>query len=419
MMTNIPSPNTCKHKFTQIIDSIIEECQSLENPHPLKFSHELDQKYSNISVMYKELQNKNFNPQFIENFSYRNDKIVEAYLENKESELNVHADFKEFLRSSPTHKKTLKNNPSHFTFDNIKGSKVSQILHKNKRGFGKNWKDPISNTLTPESLSQSMQYSPVTKPDDCDLMSPADMFKTFQPASTSFEEDYAKSAGNNSFSYDKTLKPDPVVVNKNYMVTNEEIKLFETSTAIRNLKAKNRNLKAKYSSLGTSPINDLLVNKSFDNQFLVPKSTEKYHNQRSKTRGSEQNDKFIKKSNHFKDLNTEQASNISYRNNVLNLYITKLLERNLGIRVKNTEGKGREKKIKKKSKATQHFTEGHDNEGQYLNPEYIKYNSDVLNKLKIQRIMVAKHLKQRRATLINFPPLKKTKAIDGINEEIE
>ena len=75
---------------------------------------------------------------------------------------------------------------------------------------------------------------------------------------------------------------------------------------------------------------------------------------------------------------------------------------------------------KKKKKIKENSIEKHDEtnaneEEEYLNPEYIKYNLDIANKLKIQKIVVAKHQQQRRQTMWNFPHIKKTKKDDNLD----
>ncbi|OMJ74645.1 hypothetical protein SteCoe_26389 [Stentor coeruleus] len=420
MTTELPEVSSCKHKFSKMIDSIIEDCQNLE-PHPLKISHELEQGYSRINVIYDQLQNKNFNPRFIDRFIHEGHTHLDAYLEKRENDLKVPEDFKEILKSSPTHKKTLLNNPSNFTFDSVKGEKVSKILFKNKRGFGQNWKDPVSSVISPDNvLKNSMQSSPVNDRSHVfGSLSPVGIFKTTEGISPNALKEKDKLLGSKgNFPSHKRFRPDFIVVNRNFSMLNEE-KSPETTSPVRPLRIINPHSQAKYSSLVSSPTNhNFNMNHALVTQLLIRKSPENPHNYRSKSKVIE-NPESPKKSLISGDWQSDQSTSIGNKSNTISEYINKLLEKNLGIRSKKLELKRKTKRVKEKFVVVHNATEGHDNEGQYLNPEYIKYNSDVTNKLKIQRIIVAKHQQQRRATLINFPPLKKSKAIDGLIEETE
>lgn len=420
MTTELPEVSSCKYKFSKVIDSIIEDCQSL-GPHPLKISHELEQGYSRVSVIYDQLQNKNFNPRFIERFIHEGPTQLDAYLEKREKDLKVPADFKEILKSSPTHKKTLLSQPSNFTFDSVKGDKVSQILFKNKRGFGQNWKDPVSSVITPDSISKnSMQLSPVNdRGRGFGSLSPAGLFKTTEGISPNAIREKNKLLGSKAnFPSHKRFRPESIIVNRNFSMLNEE-RSPETISPVRPLRIQNPHKQVKYSSLVSSPTNhNFTMHKTLVTQLLIQKPSENPHNYRSKSKVIENADS-PKKTFNSGDWVADQSPSIGNKNNTISDYINKLLEKNLGIQTKKLEAKRKTKRFKEKSAAVHNVTEGHDNESQYLNPEYIKYNSDVTNKLKIQRIIVAKHQQQRRATLINFPPLKKSKAIDGLVEETE
>lgn len=49
---------------------------------------------------------------------------------------------------------------------------------------------------------------------------------------------------------------------------------------------------------------------------------------------------------------------------------------------------------------------GSQNEDKYLNPDFKQYNANIKNKLKVQRLVIEKHAKDRRATLMLLPFIK-------------
>ena len=110
--------------------------------------------------------------------------------------------------------------------------------------------------------------------------------------------------------------------------------------------------------------------------------------------------------------NNRSCSLFERKNGKIWNFVEKLLEKNLGIKKKLTIND----KILKKTSEKETFPEKQKNsEDWILNSEYIKYNSDTENKLKIQKILVAKHLKQRRLQLSNFPLIKKLRQDDEFN----
>ncbi|OMJ80989.1 hypothetical protein SteCoe_18645 [Stentor coeruleus] len=54
-------------------------------------------------------------------------------------------------------------------------------------------------------------------------------------------------------------------------------------------------------------------------------------------------------------------------------------------------------------------------EDQYLNPEFRNYNSNVGNKLRIQKIMVEKHTRDRRQTVMQLPFIKSREPLSSLD----
>ena len=139
MTEEINTHRSCKSKFSKVINTIIEECQTLENPHPEEYAKEMNENFSKLSLIYNQLNEKNFNPNNNQRFVLDKNKgaKLKAYLERKETERNSGNNFTDILQSSPTNSLTQKKDPYHFTFENIQATEISQILNNNKREFGK------------------------------------------------------------------------------------------------------------------------------------------------------------------------------------------------------------------------------------------------------------------------------------------
>lgn len=401
MNTDLQIGNSCKKKFSKVIDTILEDCQSLENSHPLEISYEMNQSYSKISSIYTQLKSMSLNSSLAENFTYNKSVQLDAYLESKASDIVVSADFKEILKSSPTHKQSLKNHPSHFTFDNVKGDKISQILVKNKRGFGKNWEDTVHNAYTPETIPKShMHFSLIssnfsTEPNE---ISPPTLYKNSENTCSNVRQS-EKNVLKNTFIFpsQRELKIDSQQADRYLSVPTEELSSSEITSPTRYYRLQKSYDKVRCSSILSSPSKQKIsFNHPMHRQIFIKNSSKKGIKRKLKTKITENSEN-----------NTKKTSNLGD-------YINKLLEKNLGIVVKKSDATRNTKRIKEKSALNRNLNEGHANDIKYLNTEFIEYNTDLPTKLKIQKMVVAKHQQERRATLINFPPLKKNKDIDSL-----
>ncbi|OMJ83614.1 hypothetical protein SteCoe_15402 [Stentor coeruleus] len=406
MNTDLQEGNSCKKKFSKIIDTIIEDCQSLENPHTLEISYEMNQSYSKISSIYSQLKSMSLNSSLADKFTYNKSVQLDAYLEKKASDMVIPSDFKEILKSSPTHKQSLKNHPSHFSFDNVKGDKVSQILVKNKRGFGKKWEDTAHNAFTPETIPKSrMHFSLISSnfPTEPNELSPLALFKDSEYISSNFRHS-KKEVTKNAFIFpsQRELKIDSEQANRYLSVPTEELSSPEITSPARYYNLQKSYDKVRCRSILSSPSKqNISSNHPMHRQILIKKSSKKGMKSKLKAQIIENSENNIKKNSNLGD------------------YINKLLEKNLGIRVKKSDAKRNTKRIKEKSAFVHNLNEGHADDIKYLNTEFIEYNTDLSTKLKIQKMIVAKHQQERRATLINFPPLKKNKGIDGLDENFK
>ena len=149
---------SCRTKFSKIINTIIEGCENIENPSTEETVKELDENYSKLTCIYNQLNEKHFNPKinqthFIDQEQKNN---LNIYLNSKDTELHSLQKFTEILRCSPTSKKKTSKNNSHFTFDNAKALDLSQILLKNKRGFGKVWNHKSNISLSPKEYIKNL-----------------------------------------------------------------------------------------------------------------------------------------------------------------------------------------------------------------------------------------------------------------------
>lgn len=341
-----------KGKLSVMIDSIIEDCNFFESPMANKGN--LNQNYSKVSLLHDQLLTQNFNPNSVSNLinSVERSKKLERYIERKVADLSSGEDFQKMIRASPTEKKrSLKNSPSNFTFENVKEGDISQILLKNKRGFGQGWgfhKETIIENEKAEKIAKNMM-----------------------------SKGYFNSFINTS--------PERIPISRPIKLpSHSKLRISLDLPLLKPVK--------KHEKPINSQLNSLLPQK---NRSISPSR------------------KQVSQSFHLSPIeNPFKTIDSPSKPDKLGNFINKLLEKNLGIRNKPSIIIEDFPIKRKESQIDQTIPEGNPDECGYLNAEYIKYNENVPNKLKIQKILVAKHQQHRRQTLWNFPPIKKSKNPD-------
>lgn len=338
-------------KLSVMIDSIIEDCNFFESPR--QNARNLNENLSKASFLHDQLLSQNLNPNSVSNLisSVERSKKLEMYIERKVANLSSGGDFKEIIRASPTEKKGLKNSPSNFTFENVKEGEISQILLKNKRGFGQGWgghKETIMENEKAEKTEKNMN-----------------------------SKGYFNSFINTS--------PEKIPISRPRKLPSHA--KLRTNPDLPLLKPALKPQKPMHSQLNS----------------IIPQKNKSISPSR----------KQISPSFHLSPIETPfKTIDSPSKPDKLGNFINKLLEKNLGIRNKPSIIIEDFPIKRKESQITSTIPEGNSDECGYLNPEYIKYNENVPNKLKIQKILVAKHQQHRRQTLWNFPPIKKSKNPD-------
>ena len=394
--------NSCKPRLSKMINTIIKECQVFEDPHPLSLSKKLHDNHSKISILHEELNTQTFNPNSANNVINSVDRSakLDQYISKKLAEIGTNPDFKSILKCSPTQVSRMRNSPSNFTFENVQESDISQILLKNKRGFGKGWKE--NSTKSPQNRVLLRSH---LEPLPNSMFSPRNSSVQNRSQQESDPPTHSTQISVEILSIPHGIKDLGVItvpsnhrVGKSLASPTNQIKENSNNTEATG-NERHRPLRSLQ-----PPINGKYISISPSQEYIPTKFS-----QLSPIHIHRTMDKSCADSN--SRLNPLEAS--GKKDGKLGDFINKLLEKNLGIRVKAApqESPMKKKQESKLAIVIEPQPEDKPNESQYLNPEYRKYNEDLINKLKVQRIVVAEHKKNRRLTLWNFPPVKKTKQL--------
>lgn len=358
MASEVQLSKSRKRKFSKMIDTIINECENFESP-TVQNSHEMQSGFSKISLLYDQLNKNNFSPSNHNQLTPLNRSNLDLYISTKNKSNKKSPSITDILQSTPTDQRTLKGESSVLTFQSIKEEEANQILLSNKRGFAKNWKSDKLGFLSPKPKENQILI-PVN------IRSPHSSIENSQNLRNLIQLDPISKKSETENSENK-LKPPKRFNNRTFSLHNEA----EQKTPQRLAKPLKGNASLNIKTLEFSP-----------SQKLKGITT-----QRIKSR-----------------FESSEARTPQY----LGEFISKLLEKNLGLKKTSPLKEVILKKHKESKSILLNPVVNEEDEGQYLNPEYRKYNLDLSNKLKIQKIVVAKHQQHRRATLLSFPPLKKS-----------
>lgn len=376
-----------KTRICDMADNIIEDCYSFESPSSFSKTKKIDQSFSKVSLIYSELHHQNFNPNVQEFLSLSNRKSqIDAYLESRRPNVKtLRHEFQNIFKNSQAQTLDLRTETQTLTFDNIQNQRFTQLMTKNKREFGKNWQDTDLHDLSSKQANRFHFLLPSISADPT------------SPTHTNSELARA-SAVKNSADKTNNLKP-----NKK-LISNSQIPLNPISLS-KKLDNPNEKSRAKIYSLA-------LDSSVLKNDLLSPIISPSY---RSSTKNSPMD---VNRSVDTLLINkpSDKSFNSDKKNQKLGVLISKLLEKNLGIRKKPVLKELLFEK-KQERKPTKQKKEEDYNIGLILNPEYLNFNnnSNIETSLRIQKMIVANHQKIRRLTLWNFPPVKRSKQDDDIN----
>jgi hypothetical protein len=376
MHKEISGLTAAKLELSKACDSIIQECHCISNSASISKSHEFGKSQSKVTLIHDQLNSKHFSKNHFISFLPPGRSNLDVYLEAKEKEAQLSPKLSEILSSSPTNQPILRNSPSGLTFQSMQGPAISQLLLANKRGFGKSWKEtPNETRLNTENAEEGGNFhrrasnlpglSPVQG--ECRLsMMRHRLRNEREPVKLTHKADLSG-------------------------IHVENAKLPQLSSPHRHLQSLEPVVHPLFPVSLTSPSqNDISA-----------------HESKKSLASLELGFKYSLNKRLEKSEEIEKSSNLSS-------FVNRMMEKNFGIR-RRQSGPDIEGMRMRESKGKIKKTGGEEskNEGEYLNPEFVKHNEDVINKLKVQRIMVMKHLKKRRDLLINFPPMRKIKKTDS------
>lgn len=252
----------------------------------------------------------------------------------------------QMLKSSPTNK-LLQNSPSVLTFNSAADDDMSQLLSYNKRGFGKKLNDREGENKVVERFCLSTDHSP----------------------RNDFQYEFDVNGGfGDSKDY---LKKEICFENGNFVKKNIRITVNDRKFKLPPIMSPKGSVSPVHRKTSSMPHGNFeIYTKAHELQSKPPKYNPKIN-------GTD-----------------------------MRKYINHLLVKSLGISQKQPEEEIKKKKPQLESETKEPSQTNHD----FLSSGYINYNNDLVNKLRVQKIVIAQHKYERKMTKINIPPVKKEKS---------